>query len=361
MTQNNIHQAIFRVNHAGGSGTCFYLKKYGYFVSNFHELEGNREVAHHDDEKNCFLAKVVVVNPKADLALLRAEGDFSELPEIVLPEKGDVSIGQKVNVAGYPYGMPFTMTEGTVSAPRQLIKENYYIQTDAAVNPGNSGGPMLNENLELVGVTCSKMKEADNMGFGIPVDTLHELLNSLSEVDESEFNVQCPSCDCFLTEEEEYCPSCGEKLEGEAFRMRELTELAAFCEKAIEDTGINPVLARRGYESWVYHVGSSEIRLFVYQRAYLLCTSPINVLPKKDLEPVLTYLLGDHIRPYQFGLSGKQIYISYRIHISDVFSDHAEEVRKNLVGLALKADELDNYLAENFGCEFTEYTKKDAI
>ena len=55
--------------------------------------------------------------------------------------------------------------------------------------------------------------------------------------------------------------------------------------------GINPVLARVGYESWTFHKGSSEIRMFVYQRSYLFCTSPLNNLPKKNLEPVLTYLL----------------------------------------------------------------------
>ena len=58
---------------------------------------------------------------------------------------------------------------------------------------------------------------------------------------------------------------------------------------------------------------------------------------------------------------GALIYIAYRIHISDIFSDQADQIKKNLTGLALKADELDNYLAETYGCEFSEYAKKDAI
>ena len=357
----DIYKSIFKVNHSGGSGSCFYLKKYDLFVTNYHVVEGFQELAIQDNDKNAFLSHVVLVNPNLDIALLVAEGDFSTLPEISLPEVENLAIGQKINVAGYPYGMPFTVTEGTVSSPKQLMNNSYYIQTDAAVNPGNSGGPMLNENNEVVGITVSKFKEADNMGFGIPVESLKKVLECAAEIDRSTFNFQCYSCDGLISEEEEFCPSCGNKLPENIFQQRGLTDLATFCEKAIEDMGINPVLARVGYESWRFHKGSSEIRMFVYQRSYLFCTSPINILPKKDLEPVLTYMISEDIKPYQLGLDENQIYISYRIHISDVFSNYADEVRKNLTNLAVKADEMDNYLTETFGCEFSEHVKKDAI
>ena len=88
----------------------------------------------------------------------------------------------------------------------------YYIQTDAAVNPGNSGGPILNDAEEVVGVTVSKFTQADNMGFGIRVETLHGLLESLGELDRTAFQVQCGSCEELICEEEEFCPSCGDKL-----------------------------------------------------------------------------------------------------------------------------------------------------
>ncbi|MCB6971376.1 MULTISPECIES: trypsin-like peptidase domain-containing protein [Butyricimonas] len=359
--EQNIFKAVYKVNHAGGSGSCFYLKNYDLFVTNYHVVEGFREVALQDNDKNRFYARVVLVNPARDIALLKADGDFSALPEIALSALDEVSIGQRINVAGYPFGMPFTVTEGTVSSPRQLMNDSYYIQTDAAVNPGNSGGPMFNDSNELVAITVSKLNNADNMGFGIPVASLRELLEQIADLDTSIFNVQCNSCDEFISEEEEYCPSCGDKLPENVFKERTLTDLAVFCEEAIGAMGINPVLARVGYESWVFHKGSSEIRMFVYNRQYLFCTSPLNVLPKKNLEPVLSYLLNADVRPYQFGLDGNQIYISYRVHISDVFSEYGEEVQKNLTNMAFKADELDNYLADTFGCEFSEYAKKDAI
>ena len=357
----NIFQTVYKVNHAGGSGSCFYLKKHDLFVTNYHVVEGFRQVALEDNQKNRYLANIVLVNPILDIALLSAEGDFTALPEISLACT-EVTLGQKINVAGYPFGMPFTATEGTVSSPKQLMDDSYYIQTDAAVNPGNSGGPMFNQNGEVVAITTSKLTNADNMGFGIPIASLCTLLEQISELDRNNFNIQCNSCEEFISEEDEYCPSCGEKLPENIFQQRGLTELAAFCEKAIENMGINPVLARVGYESWTFHKGSSEIRMFVYQRSYLFCTSPLNNLPKKNLEPVLTYLLSaEDIKPYQLGLDGNQIYLSYRIHISDIFSDFAEEIQNNITDMAFKADEMDNYLADTFGCEFSEYAKKDAI
>jgi Trypsin-like serine proteases, typically periplasmic, contain C-terminal PDZ domain len=357
--ESNIFSIVFKVNHAGGSGSCFYFKKHNLFVTNYHVVEGFRKMAVQDNDKNSYLADVVAVNPVLDIALLKVDGDFSALPDITLSDYDKVKIGQKINVAGYPFGMPFTVTEGTVSSPKQLMNNSYYLQTDAAVNPGNSGGPMFNSDNEVIGITVSKFTNADNMGFGIPISALKDILENIEKIDRNAFNVQCSSCEDFISRTEEYCPSCGNKLSEEIFKERGLTDLAAFCEEAINAMGINPILARVGYESWKFHKGSSEIRMFVYQRAYLFCTSPINLLPKKDLEPVLTYLISTDIKPYQLGLDENQIFISYRVHMSDVFSDHGDEVKKNITQMAFKADDLDNFLVDTYGCEFSEYAKKE--
>lgn len=174
----NIYKLVYKVTHAGGSGSCFYLKSYDLFVTNYHVVSGYHAVGLHDNDRRPFLARVVLVNPSLDIALLAAEGDFSHLPELNLASDDSLEIGGKVSVAGYPYGMPFTVTEGSVSSPKQLVDGKYYIQTDAAVNPGNSGGPIFNERNEVVGVTVSKFSNADNMGFGIRVEALRKLLES---------------------------------------------------------------------------------------------------------------------------------------------------------------------------------------
>lgn len=354
----NIYKLVYKVTHAGGSGSCFYLKSHDLFVTNCHVVNGFHHVAIHDNDRNPYLAHVVLVNPSLDIALLAAEGDFSHLPDLSLAADDSLSIGGKVSVAGYPYGMPFTVTEGSVSSPKQLMEGKYYIQTDAAVNPGNSGGPIFNDRNEVVGVTVSKFANADNMGFGVRVEALRKLLKSVDGLDRTCFQVQCDSCDELISENEEFCPSCGEKLPEGVFDEREPSPLSHFCEQAISEMGVNPVLARDGYDLWTFHKGSSEIRIFVYDNTYLFAVSPINLLPKKDVEPVLDYMLGEDFAPYKLGIEGRQIYIAYRIHLSDLTDESEDEIRRNLVNLAQKADDMDNMMVERFGCEFSEYSKQ---
>ena len=355
----DIYRLVYKVTHAGGSGSCFYLKSHDLFVTNYHVVSGFHEVAIHDNDRNPYLARVVLVNPALDIALMVADGDFSQLPELSLAADDALEIGGKVSVAGYPYGMPFTVTAGSVSSPKQLMDGKYYIQTDAAVNPGNSGGPIFNENNEVVGVTVSKFSNADNMGFGIRVEALRKLLEVVDDMDRSCFQVQCDSCDGLIAGEEDFCPSCGEKLPEGIFAERQQSPLAVFCEQAIEEMGVNPVLARDGYDSWTFHKGSSEIRIFVYDNTYLFAVSPINLLPKKDVEPVLDYMLSEDFTPYKMGIEGRQIYLAYRIHLSDLTEASEDEIRRNLVNLALRADEMDNKMVERFGCEFSEYSRQD--
>lgn len=355
----DIYRLVYKVTHAGGSGSCFYLKSHDLFVTNYHVVSGFHEVAIHDNDRNPYLARVVLVNPALDIALMVVDGDFSQLPELSLATDDALEIGGKVSVAGYPYGMPFTVTEGSVSSPKQLMDGKYYIQTDAAVNPGNSGGPIFNENNEVVGVTVSKFSNADNMGFGIRVEALRKLLEVVDDMDRSCFQVQCDSCDGLIAGEEDFCPSCGEKLPEGIFAERQQSPLAVFCEQAIEEMGVNPVLARDGYDSWTFHKGSSEIRIFVYDNTYLFAVSPINLLPKKEVEPVLDYMLSEDFTPYKMGIEGRQIYLAYRIHLSDLTEASEDEIRRNLVNLALRADEMDNKMVERFGCEFSEYSRQD--
>lgn len=124
--------------------------------------------------------------------------------------------------------------------------------------------------------------------------------------------MQCGSCEELICEEEEFCPSCGDKLPEGVFDERELSPLGGFVEGAIREMGVNPVLARDGYDSWLFHKGSSEIRIFVYDGNYLFSTSPINLLPKKEVENVLDYMLSEDFGPYKLGIEGRQIYIAYR-------------------------------------------------
>ncbi len=355
-----LSQVVFKVSTSQGSGTCFYLKNENIFVSNFHVVNGAHEVAIEDVNKNSFLAKVVMVNPQMDIAFLRAGETFENLPELSIDPTMQMNSGERIYVAGFPFGMPFTVTDGTVSAASQLMDGKYYLQTDAAVNPGNSGGPMFNAQGHVVAITTSKFTQADNMGFGIPVKQLAEELQSLKDIHNKDFTVKCSSCSTLIHEQTEYCSNCGNTIDSKLFDKAILTDLGVFCEKAIQDIGINPVLARAGYESWEFYKGSSLIRMFIYNHSYLYITSPINILPKQNLEPLFRYLLSAPVEPFKLGVYNSGIYVSYRIAIADVFSREADSFMQYIGQLAKKADDLDNYLTETFDCPMSEYAKKSA-
>lgn len=356
--QKQIYRSIFKVSHARGSGSCFYLKDYGLFVTNSHVAEGFREVAVMDDDHNRYLAKVVFANPSLDVAFLKAEGDFSHLPQLRLNASG-TAIGEKIFVAGYPFGMPFTVTKGTVSAPRQYMDGHHHLQTDAAVNPGNSGGPMFNGQDEVIAITTSKFTNADNMGFGIPASFLVPLLEQIRDFDLQTLHLQCNCCDHIIADDQDFCPFCGNKLSFHLFNPRSLSDLAAFCEKAIQEMNVNPVVSRVGNESWTFHPGKSEIRIFTYRQEYLICTSPISQLPKQGFEPLLNYLLNANADgPYQIGLNGNQIFMSYRVHLTDIPADEKGEILKHIIAFPGEADRMAQYLHKTFGCGFPEYTRK---
>jgi len=355
---NNISESVFKINTSSGSGTGFYLRGKGIIVTNCHVILGYRNVAIEDHKQSRYPAKVVFVNKEADVAFLKPEKEF-EAPEVELADITNLKSRDNVYVLGFPFGMPYTETKGIVSAPKQLMEGSYYIQTDAAVNPGNSGGPVIDENGKVVGITTCKFTEADNMGFAVPVNVLKEELETFKQNEKLEYSIKCNSCKSLILEEVEYCQNCGNSIDQKLFEKLAPTQIESFVESALQEIGMDPVMARTGYEFWEFHKGSALVRAFIYDKNYLFCTSPINNLPTQNLEKLYKYLLSNPIPPYQLGVYQNQVFVSYRSHLSDIFSDHGEEIKKNIANLLLKADDMDDYLEKEFGCPKSNFAKKD--
>lgn len=345
---------------ASGSGTSFYLKDKNVFVTNYHVVGPYKQVSLQDKSGSRYLANVLVVNPQEDVAFLRTEDSF-DIPQLDLHSNVSLRQGDKVYVAGYPFGMPFTVTEGVISAPNQLMEGRNYIQTDAAVNPGNSGGPMISAEGKVIAITTCKFNNADNMGFGVPVTTLVEEFEALQQVTGNSFNLVCDSCASLISERSEYCNNCGQNIDLKYFDEPVLSDLAVFCERSIASLGINPVLTRAGNEFWEFHVGSSLVRLFVYDQNYLYATSPINQLPTQNMGPLLEELLSIDVRPFQLGIYQKEIYLSYRVHISDVFSPRQQQISTNIADFFNKANELDDYFIEKHSCKYSVHSLKSKV
>jgi serine protease Do len=146
-------QAVVKLRNGDGWGTGFFVTNTGVIATNAHVARGNATVMIHFAGGSEILGKVVYVDSKFDLALVKAEG--KGFPYLPLADGSTIRIGETVIAIGNPgLGMENTVTRGIVSAvnPDRDLGSGTWIQTDAAINPGNSGGPLLNLHGEVLGI-----------------------------------------------------------------------------------------------------------------------------------------------------------------------------------------------------------------
>ncbi|HET7031845.1 MAG TPA: DegQ family serine endoprotease [Casimicrobiaceae bacterium] len=166
-------------------GSGFILSSDGYIITNAHVVDGADEVTVKLTDKREFKAKVIGADKRTDVALLKIEA--KDLPKVTIGDPEKLKVGEWVVAIGKPFGLENTMTAGIVSAKgRDLPQENLvpFIQTDAAVNPGNSGGPLFNLKGEVVGINSlifSRTGGFMGLSFAIPIDLA---MNSVAQLKE---------------------------------------------------------------------------------------------------------------------------------------------------------------------------------
>ena len=166
-------------------GSGFVISSDGYLITNAHVVDGADEVNVKLTDKREFKAKVVGVDKRTDIALLKIEA--KDLPKVTIGDPDKLKVGEWVVAIGKPFGLENTMTAGIVSAKgRDLPQENLvpFIQTDAAVNPGNSGGPLFNLKGEVIGINSmifSRTGGYMGLSFAIPIDIAMNTVAQLKE------------------------------------------------------------------------------------------------------------------------------------------------------------------------------------
>jgi serine protease Do len=158
------------MNHGQGSG--FFVSSDGYLLTNHHVILGAIKVLVQVDGQNFPVeARVVAEDRSKDLALLKIEGLDRRFVSLKMGRSLRTRIGENVFAVGNPFGYGNTVTKGILSAKNRRIDKGIaktFLQTDASLNPGNSGGPLLNFRGEVIGINSALLSEAHGISFSIP-------------------------------------------------------------------------------------------------------------------------------------------------------------------------------------------------
>ncbi len=169
------------------SGSGFFISSGGEVLTNDHVIRDANRVEVELESGDRLAAEVVGRDPLTDLALLEVEPAGRALPALPLGSSAGLRVGEWVMVVGNPLAMRHTVTVGVVSATGRVLSLfgdrafEDYIQTDAAINVGNSGGPVVNLRGEVVGVATAVSAEGQNLGFAVPVDIAVRILPQLRQ------------------------------------------------------------------------------------------------------------------------------------------------------------------------------------
>jgi len=160
-------------------GTGFLITDDGYVVTNAHVLSGAHLVNVDTYDYKSYSAELIGWNALLDIALLKVPGSFSSLD---LGNSNNVKIGEKVLAIGNPLGLSFTATEGIISAKNREGANGlpYYLQTDVSLNPGNSGGPLIDTGGDVIGINNFKISGAESLGFALEINHAKEVINAIS-------------------------------------------------------------------------------------------------------------------------------------------------------------------------------------
>ncbi len=184
-TRSIAMDSFLQVSMREGSGSGSVLDRNGTILTNYHVVEGAREISVSLFNGLSYQAEIVGTDPDTDIALLRIEAPADQLVPVEWGDSADLRVGQRIYAIGNPFGLERTMSQGMISSLNRQIPSREkrtmrsIIQIDAAINQGNSGGPLLNTRGQLIGMNTaivSNSGDFSGVGFAIPVSTLSRIV-----------------------------------------------------------------------------------------------------------------------------------------------------------------------------------------
>lgn len=170
--------SVINVRTNSGQGTGFIIAPEGYVVTNAHVLSGARYARAITSDQDIKEMDLIGYNLTLDIALLKIQGEY---PYLEFRDSEDIRVGEKVIAIGNPLGLSFSVSEGIISGiDREGMNElPAYIQTDAALNPGNSGGPLIGTDGKVIGINNFKAV-GENLGFALESNYIKKAVNGIA-------------------------------------------------------------------------------------------------------------------------------------------------------------------------------------
>lgn len=171
-----------------GAGSGFVIDSKGYILTNFHVVQGAQTIEVVLGDQSRYTAKFIGADQRNDVALLKVEPKGKPLMALQLGDSAALQVGQKVLAIGNPFGFQSTLTTGVVSALGRTVQTSQTtfidqaVQTDAAINRGNSGGPLINTHGEVIGINSAIYTPTGTtagIGFAIPINTAKRIAHDL--------------------------------------------------------------------------------------------------------------------------------------------------------------------------------------
>jgi len=346
--------SIIQIATPYSTGTGFLLPDKQLVVTNNHIVQDNREVVVRGDRLPKQLATVVYADPKYDLAFLRMQDPFEVAPEAVaLGDDEKLVEGDVVVSIGHPFGLEFSITQGIISNANREVENVRYLQHDAALNPGNSGGPLIDREGTIIGINTLGVEQGDNIGFSLPVRYLKQALSDYQAARPG-VKARCEACDNVVAEQEvendQYCPHCGAKVYLPSFaEVYEPVGVAESIEELLVEIGQDVRLSRRGPNNWEIIEGSARIDITYHEDTGLIMGDAyLCALPKTDIKPIYEFLLRENYETEGLSFSIKDQDVVLSLLIFDRYLNLSTGI-KLFRHLFERADYYDNVLVEKYG------------
>jgi serine protease Do len=351
-----IKQGVVGVRARLGDGTGWVALANEAVVTNFHVVGYEPSVTLLTVDRRQVGAKVVYVSTRHDIAVLMPASPLGASP-LALGRGQVVAQGQPVVAVGHPFGLGFTVTRGIVSATNREFDGVTYLQTDAALNPGNSGGPLLDEEGRVLAVNTF-LRRGQNLGFALPIQVFGHVLARLSlpreEVLAFDPVYRCLGCEAPFNPQSERCVRCGRAVPG---TERDLVEnfverdrAATIVGRLLRQLGQIPNQVRVAENEWRIVLPAGDLFVATNERAtFVDFTMRVAAVPRAGHEAFYRFLLSYNDRTSgvcRASIAGNVVHLSIREPVEFL---NARAVAANVAVLGDHAGKLGSLLVERFG------------